>query len=159
MAAVLLTGAGFESQLGWPVGKRGQHGNRNAVKIENDPQLALLPHRNLNFEEALTELQNEVATTGGFGSPQRCKKLETAIVGVFSDMNCSIAQTSFSFLNETGWTIPEFLALFDAIFTPNQDLLLEKHYLTSSPVGLSLVSRAGTGTSVYYRGLTSCRVG
>ena len=51
-----------------------------------------------------------------------------------------MAQTSFSFLNETGWTIPEFLALFDAIFTLNQDLLLEKHYLIPQSVGLSLVS-------------------
>ena len=34
--------------------------------------------------------------------------------------------------------VPEFLVLFDAIFTLNQDLLLESHYLTP-PGGLSLV--------------------
>jgi hypothetical protein len=93
------------------------------------------------FEEALTELQNEVATSGRFGAPERLQKLETAVVDVFRDMNRSMAQAKFSFLDETGWTIPEFLTLFDAIFTLNQDLLLEKHYLIPPPVGLSLVSR------------------
>ena len=84
MAAVLLTGAGFSRNWGGRLAK--EVNTAIAMRVQNDPQLALLLHRNLNFEEALTELQNEVATTGGFGSPQRLQKLETAIVGVFSDM-------------------------------------------------------------------------
>jgi hypothetical protein len=70
----------------------------------------------------------------------RCHQLETVIVDVFAVMNKNLAATPFSFCEQTGWTIPEFLALFDAIFTLNQDLLLEKHYLILPPVGLSLVS-------------------
>jgi len=62
------------------------------------------------------------------------------IVDVFAVMNKNLAATPFSFREETGWIIPEFLSLFDAIFTLNQDLLLEKHYLIPPPVGLSLVS-------------------
>jgi hypothetical protein len=139
MAAVLLTGAGFSRNWGGRLAK--EVNTAIAMRVQNDPELARLLHRNPNFEEALTELQTEVATSSRFGLPERLQKLETAIVDVFSDMNRSMAQTSFSFLEETGWTIPEFLALFEAIFTLNQDLLLEKHYLIPPPVGLSLVSR------------------
>jgi hypothetical protein len=34
------------------------------MRLEHDNHLADLLHRNPNFEEALTELQNEVATSG-----------------------------------------------------------------------------------------------
>jgi hypothetical protein len=139
MAAVLLTGAGFSRNWGGRLAK--EVNTAIAMRVGNDQELARLLHRNSNFEEALTELQNEVATSSRLGSPELLQKLETAIVEVFGDMNRSMAQAKFSFLEETGWTIPEFLAIFDAIFTLNQDLLLEKHYLIPPPVGLSLVSR------------------
>src|ERR1700686_5667654 len=118
MAAVLLTGAGFSRNWGGRLAKEGN--TAIALRVQSDQHLADLLHRNPNFEEALTELQNEVATSARFGSPERLQKLETAIVDVFGDMNRSMAQAKFSFLNESGWTIPEFLALFDAIFTLNQ---------------------------------------
>ena len=137
MAAVLLTGAGFSRNWGGRLAK--EVNTAITMRVGSDPELALLLHRNPNFEEALTELQNEVATSGRVGSPGLLQNLETAIVDVFGDMNRSMAQAKFSFLDESGWTIPEFLALFDAIFTLNQDLLLEKHYLLPPPVGLSLI--------------------
>jgi len=56
-------------------------------------------------------------------------KLQSAISRMFSDMNAS-------FLGATGWEFQQyqdlmvgtFLTRFDAIFTLNQDVLLEKHY-------------------------------
>ena len=44
-------------------------------------------------------------------------------------MNAALAATTFEFKNEVPYTIKGFLERFDAIFTLNQDLLLETHYL------------------------------
>ena len=64
--------------------------------------------------------------------------VETAIIEVFDDMNSHLSVATFSFRAEVGWTLPEFLVLFDAIFTLNQDLLLESHYLMPSGIGYGL---------------------
>ena len=53
-------------------------------------------------------------------------------------MNGHLSVATFSFRAEVGWTLPEFLVLFDAIFTLNQDLLLESHYLMPAGIGYGL---------------------
>jgi hypothetical protein len=99
------------------------------MRLEQDDHLADLLHRNPNFEEALTELQNEVATSARPGIAERLQKLEAAIVDVFGIMNRNLGAATFNFCNDLKYSLPEFVVLFDAIFTLNQDLLLEKHYL------------------------------
>src|SRR5260221_12425019 len=127
MAAILLTGAGFSFKWG---GKLAREINTAlALRVQSDSHLADLLHRNPNFEEALTELQNEVATSARPGAPERLQKLENAIIEVFDDMNSRLLVATFSFRAEVGWNLSEFLVLFDAVFTLNQDLLLESHYL------------------------------
>src|SRR5215831_9714001 len=74
------------------------------------------------------------------GTAERLQKLETAIVDAFAVMNRNLAAASFNFCNDLKYSLPEFLVLFDAIFTLNQDLLLEKHYLYPPQV----ISLAGT---------------
>src|SRR5215831_4968318 len=74
------------------------------------------------------------------GTAERLQKLETAIVDAFAVMNRNLAAASFNFCNDLKYTLPEFLVLFHAIFTLNQDLLLEKHYLYPPQV----ISLAGT---------------
>ena len=137
MAAVLLTGAGFSFNWGGRLAK--EVNTAIALRVQEDAHLADLLHRNPNFEEALTELQNACAISVRPRTAEQLRRLETAIVEVFADMNRYLASATFSFRNETGWTMPEFLALFDAIFTLNQDLLLETQYHHPHRVDLSLV--------------------
>jgi hypothetical protein len=127
MNAVLLTGAGFSHNWGGRLAR--EINTAVAMRLQNDAPLADLLHRNPNFEEALTELQNEVATSARPGTAERLQKLETAIVDAFAAMNRNLGAASFNFSNDLKYSLPEFLVLFDAIFTLNQDLLLEKHYL------------------------------
>ncbi len=135
MNTVLLTGAGFSAN--WNGRLAREVNTAVALRVSNDTNLAALLHRNPNFEEALAELQNRVARSAP-GAKEQLQRLEAGIVAVFDDMNKHLSTETFSFRPEIGWMVPEFLVLFDAIFTLNQDLLLESHYLTP-PGGLSLV--------------------
>ncbi|MGA7261496.1 MAG: hypothetical protein WBX30_11470, partial [Stellaceae bacterium] len=108
MAAVLLTGAGFSFNWGGRLAK--EVNTAIALRVQEDAHLADLLHRNPNFEEALTELQNACAISVRPRTAEQLRRLETAIVEVFADMNRYLASATFSFRNETGWTMPEFLA-------------------------------------------------
>jgi hypothetical protein len=108
-----------------------------ALRLQGDAHLADLLHRNPNFEEALTELQNETAISARSDALDRLRELETAIVGVFADMNKNLADATRNFSSTKKFSIVEFLVLFDAIFTLNQGLLLEAQY-HHEPNSLSL---------------------
>ncbi len=135
MNAVLLTGAGFSHNWGGRLAR--EINTAVALRLQNHRDLAELLHRNPNFEEALTELQNECATSGRPAAQERLQKLEMAIVDAFGEMNKHLASTAFNFSSDLKFTLPEFLVLFDAIFTLNQDLFLEAQYL-DKPDRLSL---------------------
>jgi hypothetical protein len=51
---------------------------------------------------------------------------------MFKDMDEASSQVNFEFQNNIKDTVFSFLSRFDAIFTLNQDLLLERHYLNSN---------------------------
>jgi hypothetical protein len=137
MNTVLLTGAGFSANWGGRLAR--EVNTAVARRVGDDANLAALLHRNPNFEEALAELQNAAAISTP-GAKEQLQRLEAGIVDVFDNMNGHLSAATFSFRAETGWTIPEFLVLFDAIFTLNQDLLFESHYLMPAGTGgLSLV--------------------
>jgi hypothetical protein len=135
MNAVLLTGAGFSHNWGGRLAR--EINTAVALRLQNEGDLADLLHRNPNFEEALTELQNECATSARPDARERLQKLETAIVDTFVEMNRHLASAAFNFSSDLKFTLPEFLVLFDAIFTLNQDLLLEAQYI-DNPDRLSL---------------------
>jgi hypothetical protein len=91
------------------------------------------------FEDALAELQNEHGQGGGEWSKKRLSELQAAVVGMFNQMDQSFASTNFEPQHEMNLITPRqadlvqtFLFRFDAIFTLNQDLLLERHYLNSN---------------------------
>jgi hypothetical protein len=107
MNAVLLTGAGFSHNWG---GRLAREINTTvAMRLQNDAHLADLLHRNPNFEEALTELQNEVSTSARPGIAERLQKLEAAIVDAFVVMNRNLAAASFNFCNDLKYSLSEFL--------------------------------------------------
>jgi hypothetical protein len=132
MNTVLLTGAGFSANWGGRLAR--EVNTAVARRVGDDANLAALLHRNPNFEEALAELQNAAAISTP-GAKEQLQRLEAGIVDVFDNMNRHLSAAPFSFRAETGWTIPEFLVLFDAIFTLNQDLLFESHYLMPAGTG------------------------
>jgi SIR2-like domain len=60
---------------------------------------------------------------------RRFADLTTALVGMFNAMGLGFSQRQFEFQNEVRYMVRTFLGQFDAIFTLNQDTLLERHYL------------------------------
>src|SRR5215467_9500409 len=135
MNAVLLTGAGFSHNWGGRLAR--EINTAVALRLQNHSDLAGLLRRNPNFEEALAELQNECATSGGPSAQERLQKLEIAVVDAFDEMNKHLASAALNFSSNRKFTLPEFLVSFDAIFTLNQDLFLEAQYF-DKPDRLSL---------------------
>jgi len=103
---------------------------------EGDLLARLAPHEQLrrliqnseNYEEALGK-----ARTPGYSgidvSAAQLKIFEDAIKESFWAMNIALGKRgSLSLSSVHELSIPEFLSKFDAIFTLNQDLLLEFHY-------------------------------
>ena len=124
MNCVLLTGAGFSKN--W--------GGRLAREVTNDLMSRLQGNRHLlqllnraNFEDVLTQVQGEISSSNR-ESENRLNLLQDAITSVFDRMNNQFEGRQFEFSNDVAHSIQKFLVRFDAIFTLNQDLLLEIHY-------------------------------
>lgn len=132
MADLLLLGAGFSRNWGgWLASEAFEH-LLGCPEVVGDPNLRRLLWRFQHqggFEAALAELQ-----LGYTRDPRSGEKplmaLQSAVSRMFDDMNKA-------FLTMPGWEfqthdrermIAPFLARFDAIFSLNQDVLLEQHY-------------------------------
>jgi hypothetical protein len=81
------------------------------------------------FEDALAELQIEYARSAEPRTKKRLDALQSALAGMFNAMDNAFATTTFQPNNDLHFMIRTFLIRFDAIFTLNRDLLLERHYL------------------------------
>jgi SIR2-like domain len=57
------------------------------------------------------------------------KEFRLALEAMFTEMNQSLSRQTFEWQNNPSMLVRPFLARFDYIFTLNQDLLLECHYL------------------------------
>ena len=132
MANILLLGAGFSANWGAPV----TAGVFNALIADpevrgNRPMLDLLWQNRGNFEKALAALQDSFRR-----DQQRQREpllvMQRAMQRVFERINGILTRQSFELQDgqpiDRNRTVVEFLAKFDAIFTLNQDLLLEIHY-------------------------------
>jgi hypothetical protein len=82
------------------------------------------------FEDTLADLQQRSGQDARVG--QMANDLVAALVGMFNLMDQAFASVEFEFQNARQYLVSEFLARFDAIFTLNQDLLLERHYLNQN---------------------------
>jgi hypothetical protein len=135
MKHYLLLGAGFSRNWGGWLGSEVFEYLLGcpAVVADSDLQLRLWKHKDRGgFEAALEELQVE-ANRSGNRAQLGC--LEGAIHKMFNDMDAGFRAPGgrpfkFEFsLDEPG--VRHFLSRFDAIYTLNQDLLLERHYFNS----------------------------
>jgi SIR2-like domain len=81
------------------------------------------------FEQTLAVLQSDAS----FSPAERAaaaQPFEAALIRTFSDMNAGLlGLTDLEFPTSFPWKVGHFLAGFDAIFTLNQDLLLEHRYM------------------------------
>lgn len=130
---ILLLGAGFSKNWGgW---------------LASDVEDFLFTQPSINENGYLTEILNEYsANKGGFEaaladvqhayelSPtedalKSLRGLQDAITKMFEAMDQGFSRkTSIDFTSDVNFKVSRFLGRFDAIFTLNQDLLLERHY-------------------------------
>jgi hypothetical protein len=138
MGRLLLLGAGFTRN--WNGWLAGELADDLISRLPSDEELCRRLIANPNFEEVLGDLQREWVHTRQDAQRQRLDNMQEAIRASFDDMNRMLGERpglefpgAMIFAERT---VASFLARFDAIFTLNQDLLLELHYtLPIAPAG------------------------
>jgi hypothetical protein len=125
MTFVLLTGAGFSHNWGGPLASELFNTLLSDPDIDDRTRDLLFDSRGA-FETVLADLQ---ASTDA-GDKRRHDALITSVVGIFNGMNQTFMQTQFEFENPPSLqhSLASFLSRFHAIFTLNQDALIELHY-------------------------------
>ena len=122
MSHILLLGAGFSRNWGAPLAS--EITGSLLGELHDDAVLAGRLRRG-PFEDAFAGFQQP---RGQDENSVRVRRLQEAVTGLFGRMNKALEKSTFEFRNESGWKVKEFLERFDAIFSLNQDLLVEMHY-------------------------------
>lgn len=122
MDHILLLGAGFSRNWGAPLAS--EVTGSLLGELYDDAELAQRL-RSGPFEDAFVGFQR---VPGDDVGSKRLRRLQDAVTALFSRVNAALAATTFEFDNDLAYSIKMFLERFDAIFTLNQDLLLETHY-------------------------------
>ena len=125
---ILLTGAGFSRNWGgWLASEAFEY----LLGCNLDQQTRDLLWRSKEegggFEDTLADLANAKDAD----SENRLNDLTTVLVGMFDAMSRGFAQRQtleFQDQPEKPYMVATFLSKFEAIFTLNQDTLLEQHY-------------------------------
>lgn len=125
---IALLGAGFSRN--WGGWLASELIGELCGRLRDRPHVTEMLRRMPNFEEVLGS-RRQVAQREGPATQAaddvRC--LEDAIGDAFFEMNMAFAtRTEFEFSRDITYSVISFLAKFDAIFTLNQDLLLELNY-------------------------------
>ena len=122
MRRILLLGAGFSRNWGAPLAD--EVTGSLLGELHDDPELTQRLRKG-PFEDAFSGFQRPHANDE---QSRRLRRLQSAVTGLFSRMNTALARTTFEFDSNLTYSIKNFLERFDAIFTLNQDLLIEIHY-------------------------------
>jgi hypothetical protein len=125
MTHILLTGAGFSRNWGGMLAPEVFQYLLGCNELDEELRRLLLRYR--SFEDVLAALQHAADAE----SKRRYDVLTSALVGMFHGMGLGLMQREFEFRNppDTRYSLTSFLMLFDAIFTLNQDTLLEQKYI------------------------------
>lgn len=126
MTHLLLTGAGFtHNWKGWLA--REMEGDL-LLRLRGNPAVHARVRDADGFESALAGLQLDIKAAKP-GAKEQYQTLKKAILESFQEMNLALANLrTLEFSNERRFSVKGFLARFDAIYTLNQDLLLELLY-------------------------------
>lgn len=147
MADLLLIGAGFSRNWGgWLATEAFEH-LLGSPEVSKDAGLRRLLWRHQErggFEDALAELQAQFAQDPN-AARGPLMSLQDAVKRMFDDMNAAfMAATDWQFGQQhIERQISTFLTRFDAIFTLNQDVLLEHHYANDNVALISKKNWAG----------------
>lgn len=130
MAHYLLTGAGFSYNWGGWLASEAFEYLLGAPEVDEDLRAFLWANKEAGggFEDALATLQEEHARHNAPNTNRRLDNLVSAIVGMLNGMSNSMERRQFEPHNNIQGSITEFLLRFNAIFTLNQDTMLEYHY-------------------------------
>jgi hypothetical protein len=126
---VLLLGAGFSRN--WNAPLVAKVANSLLEQVGGDAHLqAVLRRRSNNFENALSEVQQEyLHASTSVDAKARLDRMQGAIAIMFGKLNATFEPPrEFEFCNDVQYSVSRFLAMFDSIFNLNQDLLLEMRY-------------------------------
>lgn len=130
---ILLLGAGFSRNWGGSLASELR--TDIGLTLEDNRELSAYLNRYDNFEDALAALQNEFMRSQ---SPNTIayglREFQQAIIKTFDSMNHAMSRAPFEFSNQSKYSVASYLNRFDAIFSLNQDLLLERHYLATSMI-------------------------
>lgn len=127
MTRILLTGAGFSRNWGgWLANEAFEYliGSTHLTPHLRN-QLWADKKQNRGFEETLAALQGVAGTKHGAIELQG---MQAAVRDMFGAMNRGFFQNQIEVNNQTHLRLVAFLKKFDAIFSLNQDLLLEHIY-------------------------------
>lgn len=131
MSHILLLGAGFSRNWGGLLANEIFDCLVGQDEVSQDAYLktVLWNHRIIGgFENALAEVQVASATDPAKFGPS-LRRLQVAVISVFGRMNQAFFDTpGMEFQQHLHRMLRTFLVQFDAIFTLNQDVLLEHHY-------------------------------
>ena len=136
MKHYLLLGAGFSRNWGgWLASEVFEYLLGRPEVVDNEELRRILwdSQPRGGFEYALEALQARHHTRDNTGTA--ClEALQAAVIAMFNDMNEGFnGIDDWEFSNKMDSQIATFLTKFEAIFTLNQDLLIEKHYLSATP--------------------------
>jgi hypothetical protein len=133
LTRILLTGAGFSRNWGGWLASEAFEYLLGCTEIDQETRNLLWRSKENGggFEDTLADLANAKNEQG----KKRFDDLTAALVGMFNAMGLGFMQRQFEFQNDVRYLVKTFLAQFDAIFTLNQDTLLELHYLGDATGG------------------------
>ena len=130
MAHILLTGAGFSRNWGgWLANEAFEH-LLGSIYVDDLLRERLWAAQSIGrgFEDVLADLHTALETDWSAQIEQDLRNLETAVQGMFAEMAFGYQNVVFEAAQDTPLKIRTFLQRFDAIYTLNQDSLIEEKY-------------------------------
>jgi hypothetical protein len=135
MAAVILLGAGFSHNWGGWLAKEVFNyliGRPEIRKSERLTKLLWQHHSVGGFEDAVAEVQRDYRLDPARHGAE-LKAFQDALGEMFADMNDGYAANpGWEFQQQLEFMVRTFLVQLEAIFSLNQDLLLEQKYLNDN---------------------------
>ncbi len=128
---IALLGAGFTRN--WGGWLASELVGELCGRVSDDVELLQRLKVTQNFEQVLGEIRQEA--NRGVTAQRRFERLQQAVLATFDEMNQMLATQQFEFTVSVPdrWLVT-FLSEFDAIFTLNQDLFLEMHYVPGKTI-------------------------
>jgi hypothetical protein len=154
MQHILLTGAGFSYNWGGYLASEAFEFLLSVTEGDDDlRRLLWRDHQaHLGFEDILAKLQREYMAEWSAQREQDLRNLTSAVQRMFASMTLAFSQTPFEpQLIAPKLGVVNFLAKFDAIFTLNQDTLLEQQYIPVASQDIFPQSLQSPGYIAAYR--------